>query len=317
MVYTGGSMKTGAVIAAAGVQNNIEQFRPMLKVGNSTIIHKAIDTLRKADVSPIIVITGYKSDELEKHLSHRGVICIFNKEYKTSQMFDSLKLGLDYIRELCDRVLVVPADTAMFSMESVVEVMNTEGAMVAPMFGDKPGHPVLIESSYIPDIISYDGDDGLRGAMRSLEADITFVQLNDRGLVLDVNTTKEYEEVLEYDKNSKDSIPLDFDIDISIIKNGTFFDMRACKLLRDIEQTQSILASCQNLGISYSKAWKTIREAEDQLGCTLLLRRAGGSGGGNSILTESGKEFLSKYESFYSDVNRSARAFFAMYFKEL
>ena len=70
---------TGALITAAGRYDGMDEFRPMLKLTGSTLIQKEIDTLRKAGASPIVVVTGYEGEQLERHLSHRGVVCIRNE----------------------------------------------------------------------------------------------------------------------------------------------------------------------------------------------------------------------------------------------
>ena len=57
--------KTAAVILAAGRSENIEGIASMLTVGRTTMIQREIDTLRKAGVSPIVVVTGYMAEELE------------------------------------------------------------------------------------------------------------------------------------------------------------------------------------------------------------------------------------------------------------
>ena len=56
-----------------------------------------------------------------------------------------------------------------------------------------------------------------------------------------------------------------------------------------------MLSACQVQGISYSKAWKMVKLAEEQLGLTFLERQTGGSGGGSSSLTEEGRQFIARY----------------------
>ena len=45
------------------VKNSV--FKPLLPVGDSTAIRRIIITLKRAGVSPIVVVTGDKADELE------------------------------------------------------------------------------------------------------------------------------------------------------------------------------------------------------------------------------------------------------------
>ena len=51
-------MKTGALIVAAGHDKDREAFRPMLPVGDSTVIRRIIITMKQAGIDPIVVVTG-------------------------------------------------------------------------------------------------------------------------------------------------------------------------------------------------------------------------------------------------------------------
>ena len=56
-----------------------------------------------------MVVTGKQGDELEKHISDLEVISLRNPDYETEQMFDSISMGLRYIRGLCTQTLILPA----------------------------------------------------------------------------------------------------------------------------------------------------------------------------------------------------------------
>ena len=55
-----------------------------------------------------MVITGRDGKEVEKHISKLRVICLRNEDYENTQMFDSIGMGLRYIEDLCDRILILP-----------------------------------------------------------------------------------------------------------------------------------------------------------------------------------------------------------------
>ena len=74
-------MNVGAVIVAAQDlaqdktgNEELETFLPMLPVEGTTVIKREIYTLRKAGISPIIVVGGYQSAVLKNHISHNGVV---------------------------------------------------------------------------------------------------------------------------------------------------------------------------------------------------------------------------------------------------
>ena len=45
--------RTGAVILAAGLSSRMHEFKPLLELGDSTIIVRAIENLKTAGASPV------------------------------------------------------------------------------------------------------------------------------------------------------------------------------------------------------------------------------------------------------------------------
>ena len=59
-----------------------------------------------------------------------------------------------------------------------------------------------------------------------------------------------------------------------------FFGEGPCRLLHAVEQTGSLRAAAQSMGMAYTKALKLVRHAEKALGFALTERTAGGQGRG-------------------------------------
>ena len=136
--------KTGAIILAAGRSAHMEELKPMLRMGQTTMIQREIDTIRQAGISPIVVVTGYQADVLERHISHRGAVCIRNKRYETSQMYGSICMGLRHIQKKADRVLLFPADVPMITADTIEKMAQAPGSMAVPVCQGKKGHPVML-----------------------------------------------------------------------------------------------------------------------------------------------------------------------------
>lgn len=82
-------------------------------------------------------------------------------------------------------------------------------------------------------------------------------------------------------------------------ENGEkFFGEGPCRLLHGVEQTGSLRAAAQNMGMAYTKALKILQRAEAVLGYPLTTRTTGGRAGGGSALTPEGKEWLARYERY-------------------
>lgn len=98
------------LILAAGVSSRMGAFKPMLPVDGQTMIRRVADMMRRAGADPILVVTGYRGEVLERHLEGLNIRFIRNERYYSTQMLDSLVLGLERLEGETRRVLVSPAD---------------------------------------------------------------------------------------------------------------------------------------------------------------------------------------------------------------
>jgi len=80
--------------------------------------------------------------------------------------------------------------------------------------------------------------------------------------------------------------------------NGKAFGDGPHEILKGVEKTGSLHQVAVQMGMSYSKAWKLIREIEQRLGFPLLDRRVGGQSGGGSQVTLQAKELMVCYGRF-------------------
>ena len=307
-------MSAGALIAAAGKYEAMEEFRPMMRLHGTSLIQKEIDTLRRAGISPIVVVTGYEAENLEKHLAHRGVVCLRNENYEKGEMLDSVKIGLAYLQSRCSKVLFLPADAPLFSVKTLEAVLESRAAIVLTACQGKKGHPILIRKSVIPEILAYSGDFGLAGALAASGALTETVEVEDPGILMEVSGEEEYREILDYEKQFSEGRDLFFILKIIMGKGEPVFGPGVADFLKRIDEKGSMLSACKEMGMSYSKGWKLIKTAEEELGITFLERQAGGADGGSSHLTEKGRKFLEAYLAMEADVSRAASAFFHMYF---
>ena len=68
-----------------------------------------------------------------------------------------------------------------------------------------------------------------------------------------------------------------------------FFGPGVRDLFLNIESEHSVKGASENMGLSYSKAWKMIRNVEKALGEPAVTRTHGGTEGGSAQLTDAGR----------------------------
>lgn len=303
-------MQIGALIVAAGMSTRMGEFKPMLSIGSISVAQRVIATLSQAEVSKIVMVTGYNATILERHLSGNGIIFLRNEQYETTQMFDSVKIGLSYLQDKCDKVLFTPVDVPLFTARTVKTILDSGAPLACPMCEGKQGHPILIANELIPEILADCGEQGLKGAMDRCSVSLHRIEVEDFGTVHDADTPEDFSELLEY-HNSQLVRPV---ISVSLAKEKPFFDSKCAMLLMLIDETKSVRAAGQRMQLSYSSCWNTIRTLESQLNYSLIERSQGGAGGSTSDLTQKGRELLERYNAYDKKLKEQANELYETYF---
>jgi molybdate transport system regulatory protein len=99
--------------------------------------------------------------------------------------------------------------------------------------------------------------------------------------------------------------------------NGKAFGEGPYRLLRNVERTGSLWKAAAQMGMSYSKAWRLMRNIEKKLNFPLLERHAGGASGGGSVITPKARDLLDRYERFRKDVDRVMERIYKKHFGSL
>lgn len=108
---------------------------------------------------------------------------------------------------------------------------------------------------------------------------------------------------------------LHYDMKVRIMGNEKAFGPGVAQLLKGIEEMGSMQKAAEKMGLSYSKAWKMMKTAEQELGFALTERSSGGKDGGGSVVTEAGREMMRRYGAFLSALQAEADRLFAFYFQ--
>jgi molybdate transport system regulatory protein len=89
------------------------------------------------------------------------------------------------------------------------------------------------------------------------------------------------------------------------------------ELLRLVDDSGSLNQAAKDMGMSYSKAWRIVREVEQRLGIVLFERQTGGPGGGGSRLTDRGRLLLLRFDAFSREADEALEELFERHFGDL
>lgn len=198
----------GAVIVGAGMSERMKAFKPLLPFEDTTIARHVVTLVKEAGADPVLLVTGYRGDELEAHLADMGIRFLRNTRYDQTQMFDSVCMGIRAILEECDKILLMPIDTPAIRSSTFARVMKIDADMVRTVYGGEPGHPILLRSQVAARLCEYKGERGLRGAMEESGYSITNLIVDDKGVNWDVDTQQEYHKLLDWNSRRGNGDPV-------------------------------------------------------------------------------------------------------------
>ncbi|MFR5601678.1 MAG: winged helix-turn-helix domain-containing protein [Lachnospiraceae bacterium] len=85
-------------------------------------------------------------------------------------------------------------------------------------------------------------------------------------------------------------------------------------LMELVKEKGSLSAACKELQMAYSKAWKIIHKAQEDLGFPLMEGKRGGDQGGRTVLTPQGEQFLEVYQRFSAEAEEAVEEIFRKYY---
>lgn len=301
----------GAIIVAAGKEKKPNQFNPLLKFGNITVIERIVATLKSAKIEQIVIVTGNNAKELENKLKHYGVIFLRNDEYLTTQMFDSAKIGFAYLKGKCQKIIFTPANLPLYTKKTVEKLLASNSDVAYPLYQGRRGHPVCFQEKLLDQIIQYTGNQGLRGALHHFDK-IEEIDVDDQGIVYNDTSSLKQQKLLQiHNHQMYRSL-----IDVMIVKENLIINHEIAQLLHLIEMMGSISDASSKMNMSYSKCLKLIKQLENQIQKPIVIRKQGGLQGGYAYLSDDGKELLKRFLQFENKLVETAEQLFVEEFSD-
>lgn len=303
---------TAALIIAAGKTASKEHFEPDKKIGSITAIERTAILLRQAGIRRIAVVCGDKDDKTAKLVPSMALT--FLNGSSGNDMLDNIKIGLSYLQDKCHQTLISYVDVPMFSINTVQELIkeSENGDVCIPSYNGHAGHPILLRAEHFPKILAYSGKKGLDAAITFSGLNRHFVNVDDPGILSDIQKSQSYEELIA----EHDASRLRASFRFRLLRECPFYGPGVHQLLLLTEECGSLSEACRYMGISYSKGRKMISTLKEQTGHAVLETHPGGKGGGYSHLTKETRELMQRYDAFCTEAQEAFQNLFEKYFDE-
>lgn len=189
------STTVDAVILAAGASTRMEQPKPLLEVGDTTFLERAIRILKEGGCRYVVAVVSDADDWVQRLADATGAAVVVNDDPASEQIV-SLRLGMAALPEDWSAVAVLPVDVPLVAPETVrslVRAFAQHGAPITlPFHNGVAGHPVLIGRAIADEVLERSWDEGVRSIIMTHAHDLREVKVMDPGILIDVDTPEDY-----------------------------------------------------------------------------------------------------------------------------
>ena len=189
-------MNISAVILAAGQSKRMGQPKMLLPWKNGTVLGKVIDTIQQAGIEDILVVTGGAREEVEKIAAKHNSRVTYNQNYATSEMLESIQLGLRGQKIQTGATLICLGDQPQVESESVRQICEgfsqDQSHIVVPSYQMRRGHPWLIAIEFWDEILQLRAPRSMRDFLNAHRDDIFYVECDSPNILQDIDNPADY-----------------------------------------------------------------------------------------------------------------------------
>jgi molybdenum cofactor cytidylyltransferase len=184
-----------AIVLAAGASTRMGRQKLTLPLGDGRpLVRVAVERVVAAGLDDVVVVTGRESEAVASALQGLAVRMAHNSRYADGQS-TSLRAGLDALAPGTEAAVVAlgdqPVDPRVIR-RLVATFQATHRQIVAPVYRDGRGNPVLFASSVFDELRRVEGDRGGRPVIVRDPERVAEVPV-DALMPADIDTPEDYE----------------------------------------------------------------------------------------------------------------------------
>jgi len=184
--------RVSAVVLAAGASRRMGRVNKLLaEIDGVPMIYRAVETALRSNAAEVVVVSGHQADPLRRALSGLEPRFIHNSSYRQG-LATSLMSGIGAVSPSIAGAVVLLGDMPRLSADTVNALIARFFAdhgknICRPVFGGRPGNPVLWPRAWFSEILDIRGDIGARRLLERDDAQASSVEVDDPGIHFDID----------------------------------------------------------------------------------------------------------------------------------
>jgi len=185
------------IILAAGSSSRMGQAKQLLQIHGKNLLQHTIDEARTLLPKSVYVVTGANADTISSGVNNgRGIHICYNPAWQEG-MASSIKTGLQAAQSdnlTLKGCLISVCDQPFLTSDIYAQLISTHKknprSIVASVYKDTSGVPVLFDSHYFPLLMELSGQEGAKRILNSQAHHVLHVPFPNGHI--DLDTPEDY-----------------------------------------------------------------------------------------------------------------------------
>jgi molybdenum cofactor cytidylyltransferase len=192
--------KIAAIVLAAGMSTRMGQQKLLLPWGKETVIEQIISTIQKAELDPIVVVTGKQDPILNSVLNRLDCTQVINPDYSNGSMVTSLQKGLAVFQDKdINAFMIFLGDQPSMQINTIIKIKDAykrlSSEIIVPSFQFHKGHPWLVNKKLWMEIQKLTLENTLKDFLIQHKKNIQYVLVDSSTILQDMDTPEEFQKI--------------------------------------------------------------------------------------------------------------------------
>ncbi len=174
---------TAAVILAAGASTRLGSPKQLVRLGEETLLERAVRIAREAGCAPVIVVLGAHAAAILSACTLEDATVVINADW-VEGMSASIACGIAAVEDEADGVILMASDQPTVTPDHL-RALQATGETTASAYAGRRGIPAFFPAAAFDDLLKLRGDQGARALLRTAR----FVDLS--GGEIDIDTAED------------------------------------------------------------------------------------------------------------------------------
>lgn len=192
-------MKAAALILSAGRSSRMGSDKALLEYNGDTFLNRQI-FLMLPRVEELVVVLGCRADAIRQTIPKLTALRIVVNENYDRGMLSSLQTGIAAVGGEVDWILFGLVDHPRVrgrTLDRMLETCRrTDAPLVIPRYDGTRGHPTALSRAVAEKLCGLDPSADPRNVIRAHYDEAVFLDVDDRGVVTDIDRPEDYAEML-------------------------------------------------------------------------------------------------------------------------